>query len=148
MSSFGVFSSLDMIQSTSEHFLGFLKFSWGPVNTFAAEPFSEIQKLTSKNFDKTLTFKVSCGLNNASNIKNLVSIRCRISCRFQKCNKKASKSFCIKSYGALKLPRYFDPSTTSILEVGSERVNENTNFQCDFFDIHESKMGHVCGFFG
>ena len=122
-------------------------------NTFAAELFSEIEKSTPWNFVGSLTFRGSCGLNLAFNTIKLYTNRRRISCRFQKCNKKASKNFCIKSYGFLKLPRYFDPSTTSILVVGSEWVIQAlwkifmTSFGCfSLLDMTWSRFGPFLGF--
>ena len=92
------------------------KLDWeGDLNTFAAELFSEIEKSNSWNFVSSLTFRGSWGLNLASNTIKLYTIRRRTLRRCQKYNKKVSKNFCIKSYDPLKLPRYFDPSTMSIL---------------------------------
>ena len=72
---------------------------------------------------ESLTFRGSCGLNLlASNTIKLYIIRRRVSCRFQKCNKKTRKNFFIKSYGALKLTWYFDTFTMSILVIRSEWV--------------------------
>ena len=100
------------------------KLDWeGDLNTFAAELFSEIEKSNSWNFVSSLTFRGSWGLNLASNTIKLYTIRRRTLRRCQKYNKKVSKNFCIKSYDPLKLPRYFDPSTMSILVVGSKLVN-------------------------
>ena len=70
-------------------------------------------------FHRNLTFRVSCGLSFASNAFKLCTIIYAIFYVDLKNAKKASKTFCVKSYGLLKLPRYF---ASSILVVGSERV--------------------------
>ena len=44
-----------------------------------------------------------------------------------KMHKKASKNFFIKSYGVMKFPRYFDPSSTQIIVFGSEWVKLKTD---------------------
>ena len=115
-----------MLHTRTKRESKFLSHSLEHVNTLAAELFSEIKKSTTWSLIEGLTFiRGSCELNFASNIFKLYTIRCRISRRFQICNKKAKnfKNLCIESYGHFKLPRYFDHSTTSIIVVGSEWVN-------------------------